>query len=50
MIEAFNNEASKEHIKLFILAHAPEASFSDITDKLDATTNTNNKSPEDKNN
>ena len=47
MLEAFNNEANKENIKLFILAHNPESSFwYDITDKLDATTN--NKSPVEK--
>ena len=46
MLEAFNNEANKENIKLFVLAHAPEASFTDITDKLDATTN--DRSPEER--
>ena len=46
MLEAFNNEANKENIKLFVLAHNPEASFTDITDKLDATTN--DRSPEER--
>ena len=46
MLEAFNNEANKENIKLFILAHQPEMSFTDITDKLDSTTN--DKSPEER--
>ena len=46
MLEAFNNEANKENIKLFVLAHFPEKSFTDITDKLDATTN--DRSPEER--
>lgn len=46
MYDAFNNEACKENIKIFVLAHCPETSYSDITDKLDASTN--NKSPEER--
>lgn len=46
MFEAFNNEVKKDNIEIFVLAHAPDASFSDITDKLDPATN--NKTPEER--
>lgn len=46
LFKAYNYEVNNQNIKLFVLAHQPIASYWDMTDKLDYSTNS--KSPLDK--